>query len=189
MKKCVQCLQERKLLDFLRDNRTQDGYCKICLFCVAAKQGLSKKEYERRLLAGSIQRQHGIDLTPKHRQKIREWAKVNSDKMREYERRYHKQNPQIAKAANHRRKARKSNTTENIFTEQDRRDLIQEYEGRCAYCSTKVIYLEMDHIIPLSQGGQHTKSNIVPACFNCNRSKGKKTPEQVGMIISRRQND
>ena len=32
--------------------------------------------------------------------------------------------------------------------------------------------LEMDHITPLSKGGDHTASNIVPCCRSCNAKKG-----------------
>jgi 5-methylcytosine-specific restriction endonuclease McrA len=30
----------------------------------------------------------------------------------------------------------------------------------------------MDHVIPLSKGGSHTKSNTQLACFGCNTLKG-----------------
>jgi len=30
----------------------------------------------------------------------------------------------------------------------------------------------MDHVIPLSKGGKHLPSNVVPACASCNSSKG-----------------
>lgn len=46
-------------------------------------------------------------------------------------------------------------------------------EGRCFYCNTKVHpkELTMDHIVPIIRGGRSTKSNIVPACKNCNSTK------------------
>jgi 5-methylcytosine-specific restriction endonuclease McrA len=44
---------------------------------------------------------------------------------------------------------------------------------RCYYCKKKR-QLTMDHVIPLSKGGKHTASNIVPACLSCNSSKHDK---------------
>lgn len=46
-------------------------------------------------------------------------------------------------------------------------------EGRCFYCNIKVNpkELTMDHIIPIIRGGRSTKSNIVPACKDCNNKK------------------
>lgn len=32
----------------------------------------------------------------------------------------------------------------------------------------------LDHIIPLSKGGKHTKENVQTACFTCNSIKGNK---------------
>lgn len=46
-------------------------------------------------------------------------------------------------------------------------------KGVCYYCGRKVGpgSLTMDHIVPLSRGGKSTKSNIVPACKECNNKK------------------
>ncbi len=45
------------------------------------------------------------------------------------------------------------------------------YNFRCVYCGAKPRILTKDHIIPLSNGGSHTASNIVPACKSCNSKK------------------
>lgn len=45
--------------------------------------------------------------------------------------------------------------------------------GRCYYCgqSFPPRTLTMDHIVPLSRGGQSKKGNVVPACKDCNNKK------------------
>jgi 5-methylcytosine-specific restriction endonuclease McrA len=45
--------------------------------------------------------------------------------------------------------------------------------GICYYCGRKVppSELTMDHKIPLSRGGTSDRSNIVPACKECNSKK------------------
>ncbi|GAB6183092.1 HNH endonuclease [Thermodesulfovibrio hydrogeniphilus] len=45
--------------------------------------------------------------------------------------------------------------------------------GRCYYCGKSVPpdELTMDHIVPLIRGGKSSKSNIVPACKECNNKK------------------
>ena len=50
----------------------------------------------------------------------------------------------------------------------------------CYWCSEKVTTknLHVDHIIPLSRGGQDTWDNICASCDKCNMSKGAKTPEE-----------
>jgi 5-methylcytosine-specific restriction enzyme A len=45
--------------------------------------------------------------------------------------------------------------------------------GVCYYCNKEVgrTNLTMDHIVPLSRGGESRKGNIVPACKECNNKK------------------
>lgn len=51
------------------------------------------------------------------------------------------------------------------------------YFHRCYYC-LQPGKLTKDHVVPLSKGGQHTKSNIVPACQPCNSRKGNRPAER-----------
>ena len=44
------------------------------------------------------------------------------------------------------------------------------FDHRCAYCGT-LGDLEVEHVVPISQGGQHHLGNIVPACHLCNSNK------------------
>jgi 5-methylcytosine-specific restriction endonuclease McrA len=48
--------------------------------------------------------------------------------------------------------------------------------GICHYCQKKfpVEELTMDHIVPLIRGGKSIKSNLVPACKECNSKKQNK---------------
>jgi HNH endonuclease len=45
--------------------------------------------------------------------------------------------------------------------------------GRCRKCA-RAINLEMDHIVPVSKGGETEESNLQTLCRRCNRSKWKK---------------
>lgn len=49
-------------------------------------------------------------------------------------------------------------------------DQIKLFGNQCAYCPS-CGPLTMDHVIPLSKGGQHSIDNVVPACKPCNSSK------------------
>lgn len=40
----------------------------------------------------------------------------------------------------------------------------------CSYCGESAT--ELDHVVPLADGGQHVFGNLVPACRSCNASKG-----------------
>lgn len=54
----------------------------------------------------------------------------------------------------------------------------------CQYCGRKApdIVLEVDHIIPVSKGGKTIVSNLITACFDCNRGKKDKTIDDNTII-------
>ena len=43
--------------------------------------------------------------------------------------------------------------------------------------------LTIEHIVPRSKGGISSWENCVLACFDCNRRKADRTPEQAGMKL------
>lgn len=48
---------------------------------------------------------------------------------------------------------------------------------RCVYCGSEQD-LTVDHILPLSRGGNNQLDNLATACRCCNSSKNNKTPEE-----------
>lgn len=44
------------------------------------------------------------------------------------------------------------------------------FDHCCAYCGCSGD-LEVEHVVPISKGGEHRLGNIVPACTRCNSSK------------------
>lgn len=48
----------------------------------------------------------------------------------------------------------------------------------CQYCNKAGGLLEVDHIIPISKGGNNHLSNLTTACRRCNRQKKDKTVEE-----------
>lgn len=53
----------------------------------------------------------------------------------------------------------------------------------CQYCGNPAENL--DHVVPKSQGGEHTWENVVAACRRCNSRKGGRTPRQAGLRLRR----
>jgi 5-methylcytosine-specific restriction endonuclease McrA len=51
-----------------------------------------------------------------------------------------------------------------------------EFGHRCAYCGATGD-LHIEHVNPISKGGTHVLSNVVPACQSCNYSKRAKDAE------------
>lgn len=55
----------------------------------------------------------------------------------------------------------------------------------CQYCGNRFTRakLNLDHVMPKSQGGRTHWVNVVCSCIACNLSKGGRTPEQAGMKL------
>lgn len=55
----------------------------------------------------------------------------------------------------------------------------------CQYCGK--IYtradLNLDHVVPRSQGGRTSWENVVCSCIQCNLKKGGRTPDQAGLKL------
>lgn len=91
--------------------------------------------------------------------------------------RYKKANPDKMRELGERRRSRKANAAISDFTPTQWRHMQEHYKHRCVYCGKYLPgKLTQDHITPLSKGGNHTASNIVPACKSCNCKKRDKAP-------------
>lgn len=54
----------------------------------------------------------------------------------------------------------------------DREYVLEAFKGQCAYCGGNEGPFEIDHVVPYSRGGSHSRENFALACVPCNRSKG-----------------
>jgi len=58
--------------------------------------------------------------------------------------------------------------------------ILEKQNYRCANCY-EIKELELDHIIPISKGGNHTRDNIQGLCPECNSRKGNKYIAKVNI--------
>lgn len=67
----------------------------------------------------------------------------------------------------------------SLMTTSLREKIKKRDDYTCCICGNSVykepnLLLEIDHIIPISKGGQTTEDNLQTLCWKCNRSKGNK---------------
>jgi 5-methylcytosine-specific restriction endonuclease McrA len=95
------------------------------------------------------------------------------EQYRAYYRHWQKENPEVGKAKQARREARKRNLPDTLTSEQAEHLLVI---GKAMYPGEK---LHLDHIVPLSKGGGTTLANMhaIPARLNC--SKYDKLPGET----------
>jgi len=127
------------------------------------KEKQYRKKYSSRTEVILREKQRRID----EREKNREYQKnyLNTEKGRE------KSRIKVAK-----RRALRNNTV-STFTVAQWEESKEFFKFECAYCGLKANKFDQDHIVPLSKGGSHVKSNIIPSCEYCNGSKHVKDME------------
>jgi 5-methylcytosine-specific restriction endonuclease McrA len=97
---------------------------------------------------------------PKYRARVRANSK-----------RFASEHPEYYRAASKLRRARLRGV-ECTLTGEQVRELFEEYAGLCVYCLGSATTL--DHVVPISRGGSHSKDNLVPSCKSDNSKKGTK---------------
>ena len=88
-------------------------------------------------------------------------------------RRHRVKYPEQRRAISQRRRAREMGASGN-FLLAEWRALLVSYDHRCGYCGDGGP-MQADHRVPLSRGGTHAITNIIPACGPCNREKATMT--------------
>lgn len=113
--------------------------------------------------------------------------KKNAIKLRARCRAYKKSNPQVTRAYNENRRARKAATNGAISSEQFE-IILKKQKYRCSWCAASIKKkAHMDHRVPLSKGGEHSIRNVVGSCPTCNMRKSAKDPivwaQEIGLLI------
>lgn len=70
----------------------------------------------------------------------------------------------------------------------NRRNLFARDRNQCQYCghTFPTSELSIDHVVPRSQGGGDTWTNLVCSCVACNARKGGRTPAQAHLKLIRK---
>ena len=95
--------------------------------------------------------------------------------------RWSKANPERKAAAEQRRRAAKLGLSAEVDPAAWAA-IVAAANGRCGYCG-EVAPLTMDHRIPLSRGGRHEVSNLIPACKPCNSRKSIRTEDEFRAVL------
>ncbi len=104
------------------------------------------------------------------------WYILHRAEKKAYDAAWRAKNPDKAHANWNRYQARKKGAPISDLTAEQWETIKATYQYRCAYCGRKPKKLTQDHVVPLSKGGSHTASNIVPACHSCNSKKHTSDP-------------
>lgn len=198
-KTCNKCKQTKKLEMFYRAKDSKDGRRGSCKPCSAEydksrylanqqefqKIGLQKyyQNRKRELERKKIHYQENREIIAE-KKRLRRLKNIdryiaqerasyerNKEQKRAYNREYIKNNLEKARVRNQRRRALLLNSKAFRVTVKELKKITN---SPCCFCEANAPS-DIDHIIPLSRGGNHTIGNLQPLCDNCNSTKYNKT--------------
>lgn len=104
--------------------------------------------------------------------RTKQWAIDHPQQARKYRRAWVRNHRDRARANWAKRRARKANAP--IMETIDRKYIFSRDRGICHLCKRKVDpkNWHLDHLTPLSKGGEHSHRNVAVACPRCNLRKG-----------------
>lgn len=157
LKRCGKCGLELPKTDFTRAARCKDGLNWCCRACW-------KRHYD----------ENQAVILERHR----EYFRQNQQRLTAANQAWARANPERIKMYEERRRVLKLNVGAG-FTFDEWQEMKARYDYRCLRCGRQEpeIALEMDHVLPLAQGGPHEASNIQPLCRSCNAQKHKQATD------------
>jgi hypothetical protein len=163
---------------FYKHRKSLHAKCKICYNKYQSEKQNTPEYKAKRLERLTSQREH-------INKRQRSYYASNPKKWNEYYRRWSKNNPDVALAAVHRRRAKKlSNGTEKYT----RKNMLDAYGSDCYLCGLPIDLsisgkvgspnwengLHIEHVIPITSEGADKLENVRPSHGRCNLNKGTK---------------
>lgn len=168
---CKTCKEDKSLECF---PKMQGYYRKTCKLCRASYEkswrnanSAHKKAYDKAYYHATFDKQ-------KPRRDA--YRKSNKERLVELRKRWVLNNPEreVLNRKNCKARRRAVEKTGKV-TQQEWQDQLATFNNHCAYCLKPLDKAEMEHMKPLSRGGEHSIDNIVPSCPSCNRLKSTRT--------------
>ena len=207
VKRCTKCggLLPRTARYFSRRKTSVDRLRTECKACRSDYNRVYRERPESRERKNELQRRQWAANPEPMREQTQRWRRENrarireqnkqyrlgnADRIKEYNRLYRLENADRCKesirrcrAANpdgrraewHRYQARKKGNG-GTYSDLEWNALCASYGNVCLRCGMSVP-LTVDHVIPVSMGGENDISNLQPLCLSCNSIKHTKTAD------------
>jgi len=174
---CSKCKVEKSLSEFCRDNHAKDGLRSTCRSCHSARAKQYRKDHKKE----TAERRRKYHQENKEKISIR--YKIYADAHKKEKAAYYKQYCQTdtGKAVRHKSKHKRRALKMKVKCENfNPLRVFERDKYRCQLCGKKTrpdfnqwhpLYPHLDHIVPLSLGGEHSKRNTQCLCRLCNLTK------------------
>lgn len=191
MKKiCTNCKVNKSLKEFHRDTTKEDGRRSQCKNCHSIYKKVYRVKNKQRILDRDkkyyaknnkkiikYQKNYRAENKPKILEAAKKYYAKNKEKIRNKQAEYFKTDKgKLAKVkSEHNSKIKKINSINNLTSRESNIILsLQQYKCICCEQYFDKINPTLDHIIPLSKGGDLIKENVQYLCQSCNSSKHTK---------------
>ena len=199
-KTCTKCGIDKPLNDYNNRKDSKDGKRSDCKECVSVRGRLWREANSERKRASSRAwaeanrkhknatnrlwretnlererlkaRQRAAKNKEHNNARSRAWAEANRERARARAKAWAKANPERHKVNVRARRARKAHTVPQQWKRTPCPDHL------CYWCGTTLTpnNTHIDHIMPISLGGQDTPDNTANTCANCNLTKSNTHP-------------
>jgi 5-methylcytosine-specific restriction endonuclease McrA len=170
MKTCTKCGKLKALDDFRKAPRMNDGHrnqCKECEYAVKKAHRKTEKGKTERKIESKKYRESNLEV-------VRDRNNINNKKYLQTQ----KGKEQIYK----RNVKRRSRGFKVDFTPHQRLELLERDNWTCKCCGVRVhdetrndeLKAHIDHIVPISKGGNSEPNNLQVLCRTCNLTKSDK---------------
>ena len=182
LKTCTKCGEVKTLDEYYKDSQGRFGTKSRCKSCDASawkkRYAENKTEYTQRMRDKYAE---DPEFRQRRRDLVNDWRKKNKQtpeykqRRRSEARKYYAKNRQMYTEKEQARRALKAGAEVSPV------DLADLWTGYCALCGEEMDYdlkypdpmsKSLDHDIPLSLGGSHSKDNLQWTHLTCNISKG-----------------
>jgi 5-methylcytosine-specific restriction endonuclease McrA len=125
----------------------------------------------------AYQKQYAIDNSDHQKAKAKKWREDNPDRSALSAAQWAAGNRDRRVINEQRRRAKKIHSNGDLGPDSIKRLLVLQ-KGKCVVCLTdlKKTKHHLDHIMPLSKGGEHSMRNVQLLCPRCNLTKSAKHP-------------
>lgn len=162
MKTCTKCLRELPLDQFHKERRKADGLRFDCKDCVRSYNSSYHATHGPEVKAN--QAIYYAEHLDEFRAARLRWKAANPEKIRR---------DKVRWAA--RRRARDAGVLVGFVPSDIMARLVELYGPTCMAPDCDSTDLTIDHVVPISRGGDHVIENLQLLCKSCNPSKGNRS--------------
>ena len=174
---------------FAKRRASQDGLQYVCKACDSENARVYYQSSGKAIRA----KQHTYYI--EHKDNIyaqhRAYQRTHQKETLEYNKAYRQTDvyKAIHRASEARRRARKGGALCENFAHEE---IFERDSYICQYCGcktqpnhsqTSALFPNLDHIIPLARGGEHTRANVQCLCKECNQAKGSRSTNGLLLLV------